>query len=194
MWQERNIRLIIHCPIKMKYRVFNLILVSLLLATAVRAQTVFSFETTVPDGFSTSSGSTLSISGAKYKLGLSSLKWDCLAGATLTVASSELTTASQLSGGGLTVWIYNTATSSDKLTFSFYNSSGTLDCKKNFNLQFTGWRCFWLSFSDMGHSTSNALSSLVIKSPATAAGTLYFDYLVFQKVLTGKEYRTHSIP
>jgi chondroitin-sulfate-ABC endolyase/exolyase len=161
------------------------VLISFLLLLApfvLQAQTTFSFEDgTVPGGFVASSGGSLSVSTAKYKLGTHSLQWNWQAGSAMTVTSSELTSAGQISKGGVTVWIYNAVPTNDKLTFSFLNASGAQDCKQDFALQFKGWRCFWLAFADIGHSTANALSSMVVRAPATGSGAFYFDYLVFSQ-------------
>ncbi|MEI8087068.1 MAG: chondroitinase family polysaccharide lyase, partial [Paludibacter sp.] len=152
-------------------------------STCLNAQ-IYSFEDgLVPGSFTTTYG-TLQNASNKYKLGVKSLRWDWTANAKMTVDNpTGLSTASTTSAGGITCWIYNTAASTEKLTFAFLIKGGVQNgvqkCSITFNLNFVGWRSLWAKFtSDMGHDRT-ACGTMTIAAPTTGSGTFYIDYLEF---------------
>lgn len=144
---------------------------------------VISFEgTTIPTGWSAEKG-TISISSDKAKLGNKALCWNWTGGDVLTTVNPDgLSTFSTKSGGGITLWIYNTKAENNSIEFSFYNSANQKKCNMSFKLNFVGWRCIWAQFGwDIKHDMS-ALSTMKITAPVGGTGTLFFDYLEFKTI------------
>jgi chondroitin-sulfate-ABC endolyase/exolyase len=163
----------------MKRLFFFLALFSTGFQVLLQAQ-IYSFEDgMVPVGFTSTYG-TLQNATNKYKLGSKSLRWVWSANAKMTVFNpTGLSTSSTTSAGGITCWIYNTAATSQKITFAFISTGGVQKCKIDFNLNFVGWRCLWAQFtSDMGHDKTSC-TTMTIAAPTTGSGTFYFDYLEF---------------
>lgn len=144
---------------------------------------VISFEgTTVPNGWSSQKG-TVSISSDKAKLGSKALCWNWTSGDVLSAVNPDgLSTYSTRSGGGITLWVYNTKAENTFIDFSFYNSADQKKCNLQFKLNFVGWRCIWAQFGwDIRHNMS-MLSTMKITAPATGSGTLFFDFLEFKTI------------
>jgi chondroitin-sulfate-ABC endolyase/exolyase len=159
-----------------------LLFITLLFACSGRLSSqIYSFEDgLVPAEWTVSSG-TLTTTDVKYKLGTKSLCWTWNVNSLLTVTTPPgLDVASTNSSGGIYMWIYNTTAHSGKLVFSFLNSSNQVKCSINFNLNFTGWRCFTASFTeDMKHNKS-LLTKMTIQAPSTIGGTFYLDHIEFR--------------
>lgn len=144
---------------------------------------VISFEgSTIPTGWSAEKG-TISISSDKAKLGNKALCWNWTGGDILTTVNPDgLSTFSTKSGGGITLWVYNTKAENNTIEFSFYNSANQKKCNMLFKLNFVGWRCIWAQFGwDIKHNMS-ALSTMKITAPVGGTGTLFFDFLEFKTI------------
>ncbi|BEG97910.1 chondroitinase family polysaccharide lyase [Bacteroides sedimenti] len=163
--------------------IYPLILTLLFGAKTSLFGAVISFEdNTVPAGWSAEKGS-LAVSTVKAKLGNYSLRWNWQAGDAMNAVNADgLAAASTLKGGGISVWVYNSAATNQPAVFSFYNSSNQKKCEISFNLNFRGWRCLWADFGrDMGHDLT-ALTTMKVSAPASGSGTLYFDFLEFRAI------------
>ena len=82
--------------------------------------------------------------------------------------------------GIFSVWVYNTkALPGSKIRFEF-GKKGKVNCYFNFNLNFTGWRTCWVSYSrDMKGKPVKNMDMMKIVAPANiASGTLFFDRLI----------------
>lgn len=148
---------------------------------ALQAQ-IYSFEDgQVSSAFTTTDG-RLAVSGAKFKLGIKSLCWDWKASSKLTLDNpTGLEEASKNRDGGIYLWVYNTVPTESKLVFTFSDNTDQAKCHLDFNLNFKGWRCLLTSFvRDMAKDKS-VLTKLIVEAPAVGKGTIYFDYLEFQK-------------
>jgi chondroitin-sulfate-ABC endolyase/exolyase len=162
-------------------RIFGIDNLSLLSTTAASGGTD-ELETQVPSAWTTTAGSTLSISNDHYKKGSQSLQWNWLQNATITV-NSPTNIADALTGlrGGMVLWIYNTAATTDSLTFQ-YSSNTQVEYEFTYRLNFKGWRPCWVRFDEdmWGPKSSNNIINMKIKAPTnTASGTLFFDKIEF---------------
>ena len=81
-------------------------------------------ENSVPAGWSTSSGSSLTMSSAHYKLGSQSVKWDWNQGAELNISNPpNINTAVTTYKGGLMLWVYNETPVDRTIRFEFGKGS-----------------------------------------------------------------------
>lgn len=145
---------------------------------------VFLLETAVPEQFSTSDGSPMSIDNAVYHTGSASLKWDYNAGSVLEVSTPLL--LQNASGGNgadigssvntLAFWIYQSKASSGKLGIQVGRGSGT-DASCEMNLDFTGWRTAWIRYEDMTGSPNADMDTLRFVAPS-GSGTFHLDFLI----------------
>ena len=152
-------------------------------SSILKAQ-IYSFEDgLVPTTFTTNQGS-LTVADKKFKLGNKSLSWDWKAGSKLTVSNpTGMEEASKIRDGGIYLWVYNAVPSNSKLVFSFSDKTDQIKCHLDFNLNFKGWRCLLAAFGrDMGKDKS-VLTKMLVEAPASGNGTLYFDYIEFQKAV-----------
>ncbi|MEW2922524.1 chondroitinase family polysaccharide lyase [Muricauda sp. ANG21] len=139
-------------------------------------------ETSVPSNWTTTSGSSLSMSNDHFKKGSQSLKWDWQQGAEITVGNPENISAG-VDGlrGGMVLWVYNSVPNNDQLAFE-YESNTQVEYEFTFNLAFEGWRAIWVRFDEdmSGPKANDDLINMKIKAPdSVSAGTLYFDKIEF---------------
>lgn len=164
------------------YSCFSLFSIFLLMHVSLYGA-VISFENAdVPAEWSVLKGSIFT-SSDKAKLGTKSLCWSWTGGDILSAVNPDgLSTYSSLSGGGITLWVYNTVASNSSIKFSFYNSANQEKCNFLYKLNFVGWRCIWAQFGwDIKHDMS-VLSTMKISAPDSGTGTLFFDFLEFKSI------------
>jgi chondroitin-sulfate-ABC endolyase/exolyase len=166
----------------MKKQIFVALTIVLASFTGILKAQIYSFEDeVVPTVFTTSNGS-LSVSQTKFKLGIKSLCWDWKTSSKLTLDNpTGLEEASKNRDGGIYLWVYNTVPTESNLVFTFSDNTDQAKCHLDFNLNFKGWRCLLTSFvRDMAKDKS-VLTKLIVEAPVVGKGTIYFDYLEFQK-------------
>ncbi|WHX26206.1 chondroitinase family polysaccharide lyase [Virgibacillus halodenitrificans] len=136
----------------------------------------FSFESGVPDVFSTDSRSTIKTTEARYKDGKNSLEWTFKADSQLTINNPiDLKNMNKDTFG---IWIYNETPINDELIFDF-GSNGKTDASFTFNLKFTGWRTAWVPFHDMEGNPNFNMNTVSITAPKSVTeGKLYMDQMV----------------
>lgn len=148
---------------------------------------VFLLETTVPSQFSTTPGSTMSITGEVAHTGTACLQWDYASQAQLSI-DAPLAYMPPSGGNGADVgadvstisfWVYQFAASSEKLRIELGRGSGT-DLWCEVNLDFTGWRTVWIRYQDMQGTANADMNSVRFIAPATA-GTLYLDFVLINE-------------
>ncbi|ATG50954.1 hypothetical protein CFK38_04965 [Brachybacterium vulturis] len=146
---------------------------------------IYLLETFVPDSFSTDAGSSLEISGAHGKVGSHSLQWDHGPGARLRI-EGDIGYIPR-SGGNMdhfSAWVYNETPTDDHLRFEF-GRGAEVDAHLDFQLDFTGWRTFWLRYDkDVQGEAQAGLDRISLLAPASA-GTLWIDQVVTNMTMRG---------
>lgn len=140
------------------------------------------FEEGVPETFSASGNSSLSISDDRYKDGHRSLHWSWSAPAELTVSDyTSLQRSFQAKGAGLMLWIYNPRAVDDDLRFEFLTPTGEAAYHFDFHMDYTGWRACWIKYIDMeGEHNSKTITRMMIRTPeAMPEGEIFLDRMSF---------------
>jgi len=115
-----------------------------------------------------SDGGAATVSGAHWKLGVRSLRWDFTPGSKLLRAEDEaLKKAAATRDGGIKFWIYSEKPVEGDLQVQIGGWVFPV------HLGFTGWRAVWVVFSEDA-KTAPPVSGLQITAPPVA-GTLFFD-------------------
>ena len=160
---------------------------------AINAQ--HSFEEKLPTFLRVNGRGSIELSTEKYKDGNSSVKFSWNGPVQLMFTNSQDIEASmKVDGGGMILWIYNTAPMSEPLLFKYHDWNGGVICQFNFNMDFTGWRTMWIKYEDMltpeGKHVGEipmaerkvAASRMTVTVPKSATeGTFYFDRLSFMQ-------------
>lgn len=161
---------------------YLLLILSALPYKKVNADVLYSFESTVPSGWSISKG-TLNITQTKAKVGNSSLCWNWNAGSILTVTDSNITSTSAAKKGGINLWLYNETPVDASIIITFLNETESgRKCSLPIKLNFKGWRCIWAEYvNDMGLSEANKgnIATMKIYAPEIGSGKIYFDFFEF---------------
>ncbi|WP_282126361.1 chondroitinase family polysaccharide lyase [Marinifilum flexuosum] len=139
-------------------------------------------ENSVPAGWSTSSGSSLTMSDAHYKLGSQSVKWDWNQGAELNISNPpNINTAVTTYKGGLMLWVYNETPVDRTIRFEFGKGS-SVDYYFDYGINFKGWRACWIRFKEdmSGPKSNQSLDYMKIIAPSDVeSGSLCFDRMMF---------------
>jgi len=101
-------------------------------------------ENRIPANWNTSGG-TLSLSDAHYKVGKQSIRWDWQGKASILIGDSCFANAAADDHSCFAVWIYNEMPINDALIFNFEANQKTA-CSFRFNLNFSGWRTAWVMY------------------------------------------------
>lgn len=164
-----------------------LILLFLLVSLVVSGQT-FEMEN-IPSSVSVYDGkSSLSLSRKYFKDGEKSLQWSWKdEKAVLRFDDPEIRQSNVdfNKRAGIKIWICSEKAIGKPLVFNFKGDDDTVYYTFDFNLNFTGWRAAWISYSDMwtsggGKTTKEDITSLEIISPyGIQNGKLWIDRLEF---------------
>jgi hypothetical protein len=162
------------------------------LAPMAQAVPEYSFESGVPNEWSTAGGGSLVTSTRHWKDGSQALKWSWAAGSRLQGDRPSGLTAANATRGGMKIWIYNESAVNDSLVFAVGDESeilgGTQRHEFTFNLNYTGWRALWLRFREDGTNPawtgSTVFNAIYIYAPGSGSGDLYIDNLDFEESIT----------
>ncbi len=138
------------------------------------------FESGIPQSFTTSPASELSISDTYYKEGEQSLKWDFTPGAQLNIAIDPLTLDEQQAQNyGIYLWMYNERPQQDSLRFEFLDHKGDVARWFTYKLKAAGWRACWIGFEHMrGDKSNNQIAAYRIVAPQRK-GSVWLDRITF---------------
>lgn len=140
------------------------------------------FENGIPQTFSASENSSLTLSTDRYKDGRQSLRWSWTGPAELQVSDyASLLRSFKAKGSGLMLWIYNTQAADANLRFEFLSATGEAEYLFDFHLDFVGWRACWIKYGDMqGPHGSKSITRMVIRTPeAMPEGEIFLDRMTF---------------
>ena len=160
---------------------------------AINAQ--HSFEDRLPAFLRVNGRGSIELSTEKYKDGKSSVKFNWNGPVQLMFTNgSDIEASMKADGGGMILWIYNTAPISEPLLFKFHDKSHGVICQFNFNMDFTGWRTMWIKYEDMLTPDGRHLGEIPLAERNTDAsrmtvtvpqscqqGTIYLDRLSFMQ-------------
>ena len=160
---------------------------------AINAQ--HSFEDKLPSFLRVNGKGSAELSSEKFKDGKTSLKFSWDGPVQLMFTNyMDIEASMAADGGGMILWIYNTAPIQDPLLFRFHDWNGGVICQFNFNMDFTGWRTMWIKYEDMLTPDGKHLgeiplternvktSRMTITVPSSCQkGTVYLDRLSFLK-------------
>ena len=160
---------------------------------AINAQ--HSFEGSIPSFLKVNGHGTISPSTDRFKDGKSSVSFKWTGPAQLLFSNfSDMEASMKADGGGMILWVYNTAEIDSPMLFRFHDWNGKVICSFNFNMGFTGWRAIWIKYEDMRtpqgqligeismDNRNLAVARMSITVPASAKeGHIYIDRLSFLK-------------
>lgn len=142
------------------------------------AQIQVDFEKEIPAGWKAPEGG-LSLSGERFKSGVSSLRWDWKAKELLSVSATEEMAEAFKSKGLFTCWIYNERPVKAPLMLTF-SAGGAVQYMFNFNLNYSGWRACRLNVAQMlGDKADARIEEMQWIAPRQGEGTLFIDRLSF---------------
>lgn len=146
---------------------------------AAQDEPIYLLETVVPDTFSTTDGSELSISGEHAKLGRHSLRWDSSPGGRLLVQTplhyEDVPVTGQVAY--FAAWVYNERPVDDELRIEF-GRGDAVDAFVDVHLDFRGWRACWIRYSaDTIGTPHRDMDRISFVAPADG-GALWLDLLV----------------
>ena len=151
------------------------------------------FEDKLPSFLRVNGRGAIELSQEKFKDGKSSVKFSWNGPVQLMFTNSQDIEASmKVDGGGMILWIYNTAPISEPLLFRYHDWNGGVICQFEFNMDFTGWRTMWIKYEDMLTPDGKHLGEIPLADRTVAAsrmtvtvprscteGTIYLDRLSF---------------
>src|SRR5690606_19349640 len=144
------------------------------------------FNKGLPDKWSTSSKTQLTLSSDHYKDGGQSLKWEAKDNDVLTVGPLSIPEKATIRHLAAEIFVYSKAPSLDTLIFQFYDNEGQLKREGRMLLNYKGWRAYHRSWQfDYNNGIDQEPFRLdkchiIYKSEKTAAGkTIYFDAVKF---------------
>ena len=160
---------------------------------AINAQ--HSFEGKLPPFLRVNGRGTVELSTEKFKDGNTAVKFNWNGPVQLMFTNSQDIEASmKADGGGMILWIYNTAPINEPLLFKYHDWNGGVICQFNFNMDFTGWRTMWIKYEDMltpdgkhlgeiplAERNTNASRMTVTVPQSCPQGTIYLDRLSFMQ-------------
>lgn len=158
---------------------------------AINAQ--HSFEDKLPSFLRVNGRGKVELSTEKYKDGKSSVKFNWNGPVQLMFTNgADIEASMKADGGGMILWIYNTAPISEPLLFKFHDTNHGVICQFNFNMDFTGWRTMWVKYEDMLTPDGKHLGEIPLAERNVSAsrmtitvpqscpqGTFYLDRLSF---------------
>lgn len=149
-------------------------------ALALTAAAQQDLETSVPSNWTSSAGSSLSITTNHYKLGSQALQWDWTSNAVLTITDPGIAPADVTDSAKATCdfWVHcPVALPGQRLRVQFYDAVNALQYSFDVDLGFTGWRRAVRNFRyDMikvgGGSNFKQVRLL---APVAGVGQFFFD-------------------
>lgn len=144
---------------------------------------IYSFESGIPEEFSTTAGSSLSICATRSRDGKQSLQWNYMPGAQLTIKGPIgfqpfVPNPRDQAIATFGVWLFTEEPSDQKLLFIF-GKDERKDCQFEFGLDFTGWRSARVAYErDMTGEPLSDMQTLTIVAPASGQGVLLFDQII----------------
>lgn len=145
----------------------------------------------------------IELSGKYFKDGKQSLHWKWKKqNSVLRFANPEinLTARHFNKRAGIKIWICSEQPTDKPLVFNFKDEDGTVYYTFDFNLDFTGWRAAWISYSDMwtpegGKTRQEDIVSLEMVSPeGIQDGELWIDRLEFTEYVDRQATPDAQIP
>ncbi|MGN0037341.1 MAG: chondroitinase family polysaccharide lyase [Bacteroidaceae bacterium] len=143
-----------------------------------QAQTTFTFEDGVPEGWTVTEG-TLATTGKTYKEGTQALAWDTEKNAQMDIPVSF----KALTTNGTLFYLHSPQVTNDTLTIEF-KSSGQVKRQANVLCNFKGWREFNRTYAEYATKTAVRIDNVTItwKLNPNVPGTrqLLFDNWTFE--------------
>lgn len=147
--------------------------------------------------------STISLSDKYYKDGKQSLLWQWVAPqSTLVFASPDIAKSVKnfKKRAGVKLWVFNEKPQKTPLVFNFVDAQGQVQYTFDFNLNFTGWRAAWISYSDMwtpdgGKTTEKPIVAMNVISPKNVSNShIFIDRVSFENYVDRQATPDAQIP
>ncbi len=152
-------------------------------AGEVADERILSFESSVRP-FEALRGSRIELSGAHYKHGAKSLRWEwSREGAQLRIAApvgylAENPDPKERSVSTFVFWVYAARPQEGHLRFEFLKE-GRVCAQFDYALGFTGWRGAWAAFDrDMQGAPEEGMDQMCVTAVGAREGELFFDHLI----------------
>lgn len=154
-------------------------------------------ESSVPANYVASKGS-LSISDRHYQLGQKSLRWDWVAGDTLTIDLNSTEEAAVRSGifGSMynfEAWVYNENAGKDTFNAHFFNKEGKNQFSFDFNVNYQGWRRLLRNYRDDMQldfpyfSDVWNVDKIFLIAPSKSSGSVFLDNIRYSREPESRE-------
>ncbi|HEY0769285.1 MAG TPA: chondroitinase family protein, partial [Sphingobacteriaceae bacterium] len=146
------------------------------------------FNNRIPSNWSSTSGSTMSLSDEHFQGGGQSLKWTTNGEAKITISNLAIPAAdiSSSASGSAQFFIYSKEPSNDTLVFQFLDKAGIVKREGHMLLNYKGWRDYHRSYR-FDYNNGNELPEfelskcLIIYKPVEKGSTktIWFDEMRF---------------
>ncbi|MRI64286.1 chondroitinase [Ornithobacterium rhinotracheale] len=155
------------------------------------------------DVTTTSKKSMISLSDKYYKDGKQSLLWKWYAPNSIVSFNSPDIAKSVKNfkkRAGVKLWVFNETPQSTPLVFNFVDAQGQVHYTFDFNLNFTGWRAAWISYSDMwtpdgGKTTEQPIVAMNVVSPKNISNShIFIDRVSFENYVDRQATPDAQIP
>lgn len=147
--------------------------------------------------------STIELSDKYYKDGRQSLLWKWVApNSSLVFTSPDIAKSVKdfKKRAGVKLWVFNEVPQATPLVFNFVDGKGQVQYTFDFNLNFTGWRAAWISYSDMwtpdaGKTTEQPIVAMNVVSPKNVSNShIYIDRVSFENYVDRQATPDAQIP
>jgi chondroitin-sulfate-ABC endolyase/exolyase len=163
----------------MNKRTLNIILIALITAISLSAQSFNFEETEVPTSWTAIGGGTLQLSTQHYKEGSQSLSWETTGASVVTVQFPAFTAST---GNSAYLQIYSPTITNDTLVVEFLNNANVRRTA-HYLLNYKGWREFNRAYTEYLSNISFSVTSVrfTLKPTSDEQRRLCFDQVRFNQ-------------